>query len=98
MDKRAILDFLSANKRKFQKKYNIERFILFGSYAKNTPKRESDVDLLYTLKDGYSLDYRSYLEFEDELRRAFDTKVDLINEKKLNPIIKIDAEKDFIYV
>jgi predicted nucleotidyltransferase len=38
------------------------------------------------------------MEIEEELKKAFNTKIDLINVKRLNPLVRMNAQKDFIYV
>jgi len=98
MTRDQIVTFLKLNKENFEKKYNITKFTLFGSYARGEHSENSDIDIIYSLKSGAKFSYDKYLEFENELKKAFNTKVDLINEKRLNPLIKIEAQKDFIYV
>jgi predicted nucleotidyltransferase len=91
MTKKQIITFLKKNKENFYKKYNISKMTLFGSYAREEQSIKSDVDILYTLKEGAKFSYDKYIEFEDELKKAFDTKVDntlktstLINWKNLS--------------
>ena len=78
--------------------YGIEKIALFGSFARGEGREDSDVDIIYSLKDGIKISFDNYLNLEDRLKKAFETKVDLINEKRLNPLIKINALKEFIYV
>ena len=94
MNKNEILETLKAKKNSF----NISNFILFGSYANGTNHKESDVDIAFILQDGCKLSFDKYLQLEDELTKSFKAKIDLMNFKKLNPLIKMDAQKDFIYV
>ncbi len=98
MDREAILTYLKIHKNEFAQKYGIETIALFGSFARGSNKKDSDVDIVYSLKDGVKLGFDKYLEFEESLKNIFKTKVDLINEKKLNPLVKMDASKDFIYI
>jgi len=98
MKKNEILDFLRANKDSFFQRYHISNLVLFGSFARGDNKQGSDVDILYRLSEGCKMSFDSYVNFENELSKAFGTKIDLINEKKLNPLVKIEAKKDFIYV
>ena len=98
MKREQIIEFLKNNKDKFSKKYNIEQFILFGSVAREENSSSSDVDIIYALKDNTKISFNQYLELEKELKKAFKTKIDLINIKKLNPLIRLNAMKDFIYV
>ncbi len=98
MTKKEIINYLKKNKEEFEKKYNIEKIALFGSFARNEASEDSDIDLIYSLKDGCKMTFDKYLTFENNLKKSLNSKVDLINEKKLNPLIKMNALKDFIYV
>jgi predicted nucleotidyltransferase len=44
------------------------------------------------------LNFESYLKLENELENIFNAKIDLINYKKFNPLIKLHSKKDFMYV
>jgi predicted nucleotidyltransferase len=94
MNKNEILNVLKDKKSDF----NIAQFILFGSFAKGASHQDSDIDIAYILKDGCKMSFEKYLKLEEELTQKLHAKVDLMNFKKLNPLIKFDAKKDFIYV
>ena len=98
MTKETILDYLTKHKKELQQKYQIEKIGIFGSYARGEAHKNSDIDILYSLKDDFKFTFDQYIEFENRLKKAFGTKVDLVNSKKLNPLIKLGAKKDFIYV
>jgi predicted nucleotidyltransferase len=98
MTKLSILNFLKTNKDNFHKKYHISKLALFGSYAKDNANAQSDVDILYALDDGYAFTFDNLIAFENELKKGFQKKVDLVDEKKLNPLVRMNAQKDFIYV
>lgn len=46
MDRKELIKKLRIFKRKIEKKYNINKIILFGSRANGRPRKESDVDLI----------------------------------------------------
>ncbi|MBN2782753.1 MAG: nucleotidyltransferase domain-containing protein [Campylobacterales bacterium] len=94
LDKNKILEVLKSKKDSFF----IDRFILFGSYAKGVNHKNSDIDVAYILKDGYKLTFEKYLMLESELSASLKNKIDLMNFEKLNPLVKLNAKKDFIYV
>ena len=98
MNKDIILNYLKEYKNEFMQKYGIERIALFGSYARGEAKEDSDIDIIYFLKEGEKLSFDNYLDLEERLKKVFKRKIDLINEKRLNPLVKIAALKDFIYV
>ena len=78
--------------------FDINQFVLFGSVSTDTNHKNSDIDIAYILKDGYKLSFDKYLKLEEKLSNKKKKKIDLMNFKKLNPLIKLDAQKDFIYV
>ncbi len=58
----------------YKEKYSIHSAFLFGSYAKNTPHRDSDIDIAVVLKskkDTYDLD----LELM-KIRRDIDLRIE----------------------
>jgi predicted nucleotidyltransferase len=89
-----ILKILENKKNKF----NINKFVLFGSFANGCNHKNSDIDIAYILKDNFKLSFDNYLKLEKELTISLKNKIDLMNYKKLNPLIKLNAKKDFIYV
>ena len=94
IEKDEIITILKNTKNDF----DINQFVLFGSVSTNTNHKNSDIDIAYILKDGYKLSFDKYLKLEEELSITLKAKIDLMNFKKLNPLIKLDAQKDFIYV
>ncbi len=45
MTKAIILDFLSEHKAQLQERFGIQKIGLFGSYAKNEARENSDIDI-----------------------------------------------------
>ncbi len=68
------------------KKYRVKRAGLFGSYARNSNVRSSDIDLLVELQENLSLlDFISIkLALEDKLQ----LKVDLVEYSSLKRALK----------
>ncbi len=94
MTKLEIIKILKTYKLSF----DIKEFVLFGSYSNGSNHKDSDIDIAYILKDNTKLTFDNYLRLEKKLTDSFKTKIDLMNFKKLNPLIKLDAKDDFIYV
>jgi predicted nucleotidyltransferase len=54
MQRQEILNYL----RKLKKDSTIfSSFILFGSYAREDNRKDSDIDIIYSLKDGTKLSF-----------------------------------------
>lgn len=99
MTKNDIINYLKSKKEIFKKEYGITTLGLYGSYARDEATQESDVDIFYETNENFSMglfEFSSFLEkIEDDLKVK---KVDFVNLKSMNPIIKYYAKKDFIYV
>jgi len=94
MNKESILKILKSKKEA----YHLKNFILFGSVASNEHTEKSDVDIAYIEHTQERLNFATYLKLESELENLFKTKIDLINYKKFNPLIKLHSKSNFIYV
>jgi len=75
MDKIAALNIVTAYLRAIpQDKYALSKAFLFGSYARDKQREESDIDLAIVLKN--LLDpYGAQIEFM-QLRRKFDLRIE----------------------
>ena len=69
--------------------YHLQNFIFLGSVASATNTTNSDIDIAYIEDDKTRLNFESYLKLENELEIIFNAKIDLINYKKFNPLIKL---------
>jgi predicted nucleotidyltransferase len=85
-----VLEILKEEKEKF----NIDKFVLFGSFVKSD--EYNDIDIAYI--SNQKLNFQKYLELEKDLEAKLNTKIDLLNFDKINPLIKLNAKEDFFYV
>ena len=71
---------------------------LFGSYARNTAKTESDIDVLVDL-DYSKFVGLEFVQMQLDLQELFSQKVDLVSSRGLSKHIKpfIESEKIMIY-
>ena len=73
-------------------KFNIEIFILFGSYAENMNKPGSDLDLAY--KSSKLLAEEKEIELLNELSNFYQRgDIDLVNLSKAEPVLKVEVAK-----
>lgn len=77
---------LSANEKYLRDKYNVSGFLLFGSYAKGAPSKESDIDLLVDFSSV--IDMFDFIDLQDYLQNLFDKKVDLGTKNGLKKFAK----------
>ncbi len=77
----------------------VKEAYLFGSYAVGKAEKESDIDILFSLVDGTHINYFGLAQYLIDLERILSSKVDLVEEKLVYPLIKgeIDRTKVLIY-
>ncbi|WP_321778184.1 nucleotidyltransferase family protein [Sulfurimonas sp.] len=93
-----ILDFLKLNQLYIKKHYSLTKIGLFGSFARNEQKIDSDIDLLIEIEQDAKNIYDLKKSLSKYLTKAFDRNVDIAREKYLKPYAKNEILKDTIYV
>jgi predicted nucleotidyltransferase len=89
---------LKRKKTEFKELFDIREIGLYGSYARDEQKDSSDIDIVYVLDDQTKFGYSEYLQLDEMLSKEFHKKIELVNFKYMNPLIKYKAEKEIIYV
>ena len=91
-----VLDILRVFKSNNADKYGIESLAIFGSFARNEQKADSDIDILVNLKTPSLYLYAS---LKSDLESILSRKVDIISAKsKLRKEFKESISEDLIYV
>jgi predicted nucleotidyltransferase len=82
---------------KILRKHGTKKIAVFGSYARDEAKPESDIDLLVEFSERKSL--LDLVGIEQELSDALGVKVDLLTEKSISPYLidRIKSEMKVIY-
>ncbi len=95
MNKEYILDFLKTHKQELQDNFALTKIGLFGSYAKNTANKNSDIDIVIesTKKDFFIRD-----DLKEYLENHFKVRVDIGYVDSIRKYYKTKIEKDIIYV
>jgi predicted nucleotidyltransferase len=78
------------------KKYSIKKAGIFGSYAKGTNKKSSDLDLLVEIKNKYSL--LDLVKIKLELEKKLQKKIDLVEYSTIHPLIKKEVLKSEVRI
>jgi len=95
----AVKTKLKNNKSELAKEFGIVQLGIFGSVAEGRASKYSDIDLFYDLGENAFLTLRQLEAFENRIKKILQRKkVDLVNLKYMNPIVRFRAEKHFIYV
>lgn len=79
---------------------------IFGSFARNEEKPNSDIDILYQIKDTkeYLKKYSGWdsilhiVEIKDFLKKELQKEVDFVDQSSLDSIANKYIQKDLIYV
>jgi len=77
MDQREVVDKLLKYKVLVSKHFNVEKLVLYGSYAKGTQNEDSDIDVAIIVKSIGS-DYFTYAPLLWKLRREIDFRIEPI--------------------
>ena len=95
MTKNEILNELSKNKSYIEQKFEVDKIGLFGSYAKGTETKESDIDIYVEFKHKTFDNLAGLWNFLEEL---YHKKIDLFHKhKNNNQVIISNIQKDVIY-
>jgi len=87
---------LKGCKSRIRKEFGVKRVGLFGSYARGTQRKKSDVDILVEFVRPVGL-FR-FLELEALLSSILGTIVDLVTKKALKPAIGKHILKEVVYL
>ncbi|MGE4509842.1 MAG: nucleotidyltransferase family protein [Sulfurimonadaceae bacterium] len=98
MNKEEIITFLKRQQPYFYENFGVKFVGLFGSFARDEQKVQSDIDILYDVEKNRKLSIFKYLELAKKLEDSFHTKIDLVRVDTLKPQIKKYVDKDIIYV
>lgn len=86
-----ITAIVDANKR-------VAKVWVFGSFARNEERPDSDIDLLFSFKENQSFGYIEYFKLQEKLEKSLQRKVELISEDSLLPFAKTSSYKDRILI
>ena len=91
-----VLKVLARSKEELKKRYGVNTLALFGSAARGTAGRDSDIDVLVGF-DGPATSER-YFGVQFYLEDLLGKSVDLVTERALRPELKPYIERDRINV
>lgn len=95
MTKTDILNKLSEEKEYIQKRYDVDKIGLFGSYAKGSATEESDIDIYVEFKHKTFKNIAGLWVF---LENIYDKKIDLLHKHKQSKGAIFDSiQKEVIY-
>ena len=94
-----IVDKIRKERSYLESRYFIKHIDLYGSYAKNSQKPESDIDLVYTTIQNGNMTLARLKSFEDYLSNLLNiNRVELVSKCSINPVVEKNMEKDVIAI
>lgn len=96
--KNEILDFLRREKENLHRKFHLTKIGLFGSYARDEQKANSDIDLIVEFEPGTENLYEIKEEIRKIFRDQFHSEVDVCREKYIKPYYKERILEDAIFI
>ncbi len=96
MSRKEILNKLNVFKARHAKEYGMLSLGIFGSVARNTANKESDVDIVVKLKKQ---DLFNIIGIKQDLEEILRIPVDVISyREKMNNFLKSRIDKEAVYV
>ncbi|MGE0127722.1 MAG: nucleotidyltransferase family protein [Blastocatellales bacterium] len=94
--KKDLLDLLQKHRAELRA-FGVKRCGLFGSFARNQPTPQSDVDLLVEFEPGQKT-FANFSNLAFFLEELFDRRVDLVTTESLSPYIGPHILREAEYV
>ena len=96
MNRERVLALLAEHKPVLAERFGVRRLALFGSFARDTAREDSDVDVLVAF-DGPATAKR-YFGVQFYLEDLFGREVDLVTEDALRPRLRPYVERDAVAI
>jgi predicted nucleotidyltransferase len=97
MTRSEILDFLKMHKDELRQIYGVQEIALFGSYARQTARDDSDIDIAIELADEKKT-LTNFFGLKRYLEEHLGKRIDLGIKSTMKPIVKETAQKDMLHV
>ena len=96
MTREEALALLAQHKPVLEERFGVRRLALFGSFARGTPRGDSDIDLLVDF-DGPATSKR-YIGVQFYLEDLMGRAIDLVTDDALRPRFRPYVERDAVEV
>lgn len=95
MNKNEIIEILKIYKNEYTEKYGIQEIGVFGSYARDDAKKNSDIDVVIRISKA---DLFTLVGIKNELEDRLHKPVDLITYRKgMNKFLKNRIDGEAVY-
>ena len=94
MNKTDILNYLKQHYQEYKEKYQVEQIGIFGSYARDEAKEDSDIDIFVKMPPKAF----DMIAIKENLMTTFNKDVDIVRIRdKMNPYLYKRIIKDGLY-
>lgn len=90
-----IKSILASHKAEVFEKFRIKNMAIFGSYARNEQKVDSDLDILVEFKSPVGIEF---IDLANYLESVLKINVDLVSRKGIKPRYYNEIKSDLEYV
>ena len=94
--KSQLLALIAAHKEQL-KAFGVKRFGIFGSFVRDEPEQESDVDVFVEFAPGQKT-FDNFMHLAFYLEELFGRKVDLLTPESLSPYLGPEIVREVEYV
>lgn len=90
-----LTTILANHKDYLTSKYGITQLTIFGSYARDEQRADSDLDILIDYEQDLGI---RFIDLAGELEQLLGLRVDLVSKKGIKPTYLSVIRKDFVHV
>lgn len=95
----AVVERLNKASPDIRKQFRLQKLGVFGSFAKNKNRADSDLDVLYSLEENATLSFKDLILLEETIARQTGVlEVDLVCLQNMNPLVWLTVKDTVIYV
>lgn len=91
------MQYLRENESFFRSEFHVSKIGIFGSFARNEQRPDSDVDILVELDSNASNVFDLKWALRELLKQKFAREVDICNSRHIKPFAKEFILKDAVY-
>ena len=90
------IDTIKKHEEYIISEFHVKRIGIFGSFARQKERTDSDIDILVDFEEGAKT-FDRFMELKFFLEDLFDRKVDLVTVAALRPALKEDILRETVY-
>lgn len=97
MTRNEIMDLLTQHKAELRQTYGVQEIALFGSYARQSAREDSDIDIAVELDDDKKT-LTNFFGLKRFLEERLGMRIDLGIKSAMKPLVRKAAQEEMLYV